>query len=134
MVLRPPSGVAESQSLGLPPQRTTPGFAPWGEIPVSGDARLCGFERCHIATVKRKNGALYTTSFYACSACPNRRGRRAHARLGQRALGLGEKLAECLDVRGFNEVQVEAGVSRGAAILVAPVARHRHQTQRPMRC
>jgi hypothetical protein len=29
--------------------------------------RLCGFERWHIVTVKRENGALYTTSFYACS-------------------------------------------------------------------
>jgi len=31
--------------------------------------RICGFERWHIVTVKRKNGALYTTSFYACSGC-----------------------------------------------------------------
>jgi hypothetical protein len=35
--------------------------------------RVCGFDRWHIVTVKRKNGALYTTSFYACSghAAPN---------------------------------------------------------------
>jgi hypothetical protein len=25
--------------------------------------------RCRIVTVKRKNGALYTTSFYACLGC-----------------------------------------------------------------
>jgi hypothetical protein len=31
--------------------------------------RLCGFERGHIVNVKRKNGALYTTSFYARSGC-----------------------------------------------------------------
>ena len=31
--------------------------------------RTCGFDRWHIVTVKRKNGALYTTSFYACSQC-----------------------------------------------------------------
>jgi len=30
---------------------------------------LGGFDRWHIVTVKRKNGALYTTSFYACSGC-----------------------------------------------------------------
>ena len=29
--------------------------------------RICGFDRWHIVTVKRKNGALYTTSFYSCS-------------------------------------------------------------------
>ena len=31
--------------------------------------RICSFERWHIVTVKRKNGALYTTAFYACSRC-----------------------------------------------------------------
>jgi len=31
--------------------------------------RVCGFDRWHVVTVKRKNGALYTTSFYACSGC-----------------------------------------------------------------
>lgn len=31
--------------------------------------RLCGFERWHIVSVRRKSGALYTTSFYACSGC-----------------------------------------------------------------
>jgi hypothetical protein len=31
--------------------------------------RICSFDRWHIVTVKRKNGALYTTSFYACSGC-----------------------------------------------------------------
>jgi hypothetical protein len=31
--------------------------------------RSCGFDRWHIVSVKRKNGALYTTSFYACSGC-----------------------------------------------------------------
>jgi len=31
--------------------------------------RICSFERWHVVTVKRKSGALYTTSFYACSGC-----------------------------------------------------------------
>jgi len=31
--------------------------------------RICSFDRWHIVTVKRKSGALYTTSFYACSGC-----------------------------------------------------------------
>src|SRR6202023_4093938 len=31
--------------------------------------RICSFDRWHIVTVKRKNGALYTTAFYACSRC-----------------------------------------------------------------
>jgi hypothetical protein len=29
---------------------------------------ICTFERWHVVTVKRTTGALYTTSFYACSA------------------------------------------------------------------
>ena len=31
--------------------------------------RICGFDRWHVVTVKRQTGALYTTSFYACSGC-----------------------------------------------------------------
>jgi hypothetical protein len=31
--------------------------------------RICGFDRWHVVTVKRMTGALYTTSFYACSGC-----------------------------------------------------------------
>ena len=31
--------------------------------------RICSFDRWHIVTVRRKNGSLYTTSFYACSGC-----------------------------------------------------------------
>ena len=31
--------------------------------------RICGFDRWHVVTVKRKNGTLYTTSFYACAGC-----------------------------------------------------------------
>lgn len=31
--------------------------------------RICSFDRWHVVTVKRRNGALYTTSFYACSGC-----------------------------------------------------------------
>jgi hypothetical protein len=31
--------------------------------------RVCGFDRWHVVSVKRKTGALYTTSFYACSGC-----------------------------------------------------------------
>jgi len=39
--------------------------------PVSGQwrCRVCGFDRWHVVSVKKKNGALYTTSFYACSGC-----------------------------------------------------------------
>ena len=33
------------------------------------NCRVCGFYRWHVVTVKRRNGALYTTSFYACSGC-----------------------------------------------------------------
>jgi hypothetical protein len=44
---------------------------PFGRMGDSGQwcCRVCGFERWHVVTVKRKNGALYTTSFYACSGC-----------------------------------------------------------------
>jgi len=38
-----------------------------GEAPDNGAAGLYSLDRWHIVTVKRKNGALYTTSFYACS-------------------------------------------------------------------
>jgi len=31
--------------------------------------RVCGFDRWHVVSVKRKNGSLYETSFYACSGC-----------------------------------------------------------------
>jgi hypothetical protein len=31
--------------------------------------RICGFDRWHNISVRRKSGALYTTSFYACSGC-----------------------------------------------------------------
>jgi len=31
--------------------------------------RCCGFDRWHNITVRRKNGSLYATSFYACSGC-----------------------------------------------------------------
>jgi hypothetical protein len=31
--------------------------------------RICGFDRWHGVTVKRKTGTLYTMSFYACSGC-----------------------------------------------------------------
>jgi len=31
--------------------------------------RICSFDRWHVVTVKRRSGALYTTSFYACSRC-----------------------------------------------------------------
>jgi hypothetical protein len=31
--------------------------------------RICGFDRWHVVTVRRRTGALYTTSFYACSGC-----------------------------------------------------------------
>jgi hypothetical protein len=40
-----------------------------GRITGQWCCRICGFDRWHIVTVKRKNGALYTTSFYACSGC-----------------------------------------------------------------
>jgi hypothetical protein len=31
--------------------------------------QVFGFDRWHVVSVKRKNGALYTTSFYACFGC-----------------------------------------------------------------
>jgi len=31
--------------------------------------RICSFNRWHVVSVKRKNGSLYETSFYACSGC-----------------------------------------------------------------
>jgi hypothetical protein len=36
---------------------------------ASWKCRCCGFDRWHNVTVKRRNGALYETSFYACSGC-----------------------------------------------------------------
>src|ERR1700680_4844136 len=41
----------------------------WGGRPDNGAADSCGFDRWHIVSVKRRNGALYPTSFYACSGC-----------------------------------------------------------------
>jgi hypothetical protein len=40
-----------------------------GRTPGQWRCRICGFDRWHVVTVKRKTGALYTTSFYACSGC-----------------------------------------------------------------
>jgi hypothetical protein len=40
-----------------------------GRITEQWRCRICGFERWHVVSVKRRNGALYTTSFYACSGC-----------------------------------------------------------------
>jgi hypothetical protein len=39
--------------------------------PISGQwrCRICNFDRYHQVSVPRKNGALYLTSFYACSKC-----------------------------------------------------------------
>jgi hypothetical protein len=31
--------------------------------------RICGYDRWHHVTVKRKSGADYPTSFYACAGC-----------------------------------------------------------------
>ena len=38
-------------------------------VPISGQwrCRICDFDRYHQVSVPRKNGALYLTSFYACS-------------------------------------------------------------------
>ena len=33
------------------------------------ECRVCGFDRWHNISVRRKNGALYHTNFYACSSC-----------------------------------------------------------------
>jgi hypothetical protein len=30
---------------------------------------MCGFDRWHVVTVKRKSDSLYETSLYACSGC-----------------------------------------------------------------
>jgi hypothetical protein len=39
--------------------------------PSSGQwrCRICGFDRWHTVSVRRKNGAIYNTAFYACSSC-----------------------------------------------------------------
>jgi hypothetical protein len=44
-------------------------LGPMGRTTGQWCCRVWGFDRWHIVTVKRKNGALYTTSFYACSGC-----------------------------------------------------------------
>jgi len=31
--------------------------------------RVCGFDRWYNVTVRRKSGAIYQTSFYACAGC-----------------------------------------------------------------
>jgi hypothetical protein len=40
-------------------------------VPVSSQwrCRICDFDRYHLVTVLKKNGAKYETSFYACSRC-----------------------------------------------------------------
>jgi hypothetical protein len=40
-----------------------------GRVTGQWNCRVCGFDRWHVVSVKRKNGALYTTSFYACAGC-----------------------------------------------------------------
>ena len=40
-----------------------------GRTTAQRRCRICSFHRWHLVTLKRKNDALYTTSFYACSGC-----------------------------------------------------------------
>lgn len=51
-----------------------------------------------------------------------------------RGSGLAEKLANRLDVRGFDEVQIKTGLISGLAIGFAAVAGHRHQLERTAPC
>ena len=45
------------------------GFDAVGRSTGQWRCRICGLDRWLVVTVKRKNGALYTTSFYARSHC-----------------------------------------------------------------
>ena len=40
-----------------------------GRTTTQWRCRICSFDRWHVVSVKRKNGSLYETSFYACSGC-----------------------------------------------------------------
>jgi len=40
-----------------------------GRTTMQWKCRICGFDRWHVISVKRKNGSLYETSFCACSGC-----------------------------------------------------------------
>jgi hypothetical protein len=60
---------AVSLTLDLPPGEGLANLCLMGRTTGQWCCRICGFDRWHIVTVKRKNGALYTTSFYACSGC-----------------------------------------------------------------
>jgi len=55
--------------LDLPCSGTLANLSSMGRTTGQWCCRVCGFDRWHIVTVKRKNGTLYTTSFYACSGC-----------------------------------------------------------------
>jgi hypothetical protein len=57
------------QALDLPRLTPLANLSPMGRTTGQWRCRICGFDRWHIVTVKRKNGSLYTTSFYACSGC-----------------------------------------------------------------
>ena len=63
------SSSSEVGALDSPRRKRSLGFGVMGRTTGQWRCRICGFERWHIVTVKRKNGALYTTSFYACSGC-----------------------------------------------------------------
>ena len=55
--------------LDLPLARALANLCAMGRTTGQWRCRVCGFDRWHMVTVKRKTGALYTTSFYACSGC-----------------------------------------------------------------
>lgn len=76
MVLAPPRAgsrcsysLAASRALDLPLLRTVATLHDMGRDTGQWQCRVCGFDRWHVVTVRRTNGALYTTSFYACSGC-----------------------------------------------------------------
>lgn len=44
-------------------------YDPAMPVTMQWNCRVCGFDRHHPVIVRRKNGADYVTSFYACSKC-----------------------------------------------------------------
>ena len=62
-----PYSPALRHGLDLPPVAALANLCSMGRTTGQWCCRVGGFDRWHTVTVKRKNRALYTTSFYACS-------------------------------------------------------------------
>jgi hypothetical protein len=65
----PLSSIVSIRLLDLPASAPLVTLPPMGRVTGQWQCRICNFDRWHIVSVKRKNGSLYTTSFYACSGC-----------------------------------------------------------------